>query len=130
MYFFTQSTVWKGMNCLGLKKKLFVSCNPTLTSFYSKKSLPLSFYRPSNSQSTKNMHKTHIFDQKNNGLIITWASTSDLMQGSNMGSHAISGFLFFEPINALKDSLKVFIWIYDTFDNNFGIDFDFTKYMT
>ena len=25
---------------LGLKKKLFVSCNPTLTSFYSKKSLP------------------------------------------------------------------------------------------
>ena len=25
---------------LGLKKKLFVSCNPTLTSFYSKKTLP------------------------------------------------------------------------------------------
>ena len=25
---------------LGLKKKLFVSCNPTLTNFYSKKSQP------------------------------------------------------------------------------------------
>ena len=48
------------------KKKLFVSCNPTLTSFYSKKSLLQSFFRPPNSQSTKNMHKTHIFDQKNN----------------------------------------------------------------
>ena len=33
-------------------KKLFVSCNPTLTSFYSEKSLPLSFFRPPNSQST------------------------------------------------------------------------------
>ena len=52
-------------NTLGLKKKLFVSCYPTLTSFYSKKSLPLSFFCPPNSQSTLNMHKTHIFDQKN-----------------------------------------------------------------
>ena len=31
-----------------------------------KTSLPQSFFHPLNSQSTKNMHKTHIFDQKNN----------------------------------------------------------------
>ena len=49
-----------------LKKMLFVSCNPTLTSFYSKKSLPESFFRPPNSQSKENVHKTHIFDQNNN----------------------------------------------------------------
>ena len=32
--------------CLGLKKKLFVSCNPTLTSFYLKKPTP-KFFPPS-----------------------------------------------------------------------------------
>ena len=34
------------------KEKLFVSCNPTLTRFYSKEFLPYSFSRPSNSQLT------------------------------------------------------------------------------
>ena len=34
-------------NALGLKKKLFVSCNPTLTSFYSKKIPTLKFFLPS-----------------------------------------------------------------------------------
>ena len=36
------------VDLLGLKK-LFVSCNPTLTNFNSKKSLPQSFFRPPNS---------------------------------------------------------------------------------
>ena len=53
------------------KKKLFVSYNPTLTSFYLKISLPLSFVCPPNSQSTQNMRKTHIFDQKNNPKTIS-----------------------------------------------------------
>ena len=48
------------------KKKLFVSCNPTLTSFYSKESLPYSIFSPPDSQSSKNMHKMLIFEQKNN----------------------------------------------------------------
>ena len=39
---------------LGLTIKLFVSCNPTLTSFYSKKSEPLSFFSP---PPTPNHHK-------------------------------------------------------------------------
>ena len=38
------------------KKKLFVSCNPTLTSFYSKKCLPLSFFH----LPTPNQRKTWI----------------------------------------------------------------------
>ena len=25
--------------------------------------------------------------------------------------------------------LEIVVWIYDTFDNNFGIDNDFTKYL-
>ena len=41
-------------NWLGLKKSCLFPV--TLTSFYSKKSLPLSFFRPPNSQSTKNVH--------------------------------------------------------------------------
>ena len=41
--------------------KLFVSCNPTLTSFYSKKSLPLSFFCISNSKKKKkNAWNTHL----------------------------------------------------------------------
>ena len=43
---------------IGLKKVWFVSCNPTLTSFYSKISLPQSFFCLSNSQSTKYIFST------------------------------------------------------------------------
>ena len=46
------SLVLQFLHYLGLKKKLFVSCNPTLTSFSSKISLPQNFFCPSNSQST------------------------------------------------------------------------------
>ena len=51
------------------KEKLFVSCKPTLTSFYSKKGLPQSFFSSLTPKSSKNMHKTHIFEQRNNQKI-------------------------------------------------------------
>ena len=49
-----------------VRPKNCVCCNP-LTSFYlEKKSIPLSFFCLSNSQSTWRMHKAHIFENKNN----------------------------------------------------------------
>ena len=55
------------MQGLGLKKKkLFVSCNLTLTSFLLKEIPTLKFYfHPSYSQSTWNMQETHIIWKKN-----------------------------------------------------------------
>ena len=43
---------WGHLSFLSMKNNLFVSCNPTITSFYQKKSLPLSFIHPPNSQAT------------------------------------------------------------------------------
>ena len=48
--FFMIGIYYHMMVVIGPKKKI-VSCNPNLTSFFSKKSLPQSFFRPPNSKS-------------------------------------------------------------------------------
>ena len=58
---------WLANVISAIQAEMFVSCNPTLTSFYSKKSLLLSFFAlPTPNQRKTCMHKIHIFDQKNN----------------------------------------------------------------
>ena len=63
----TLSSIW----CVYIYKaqKKFVSCNLTLTSFYSKKPYR-KFFSPSKLPINVNMHITHIFDQKNNQKFI------------------------------------------------------------
>ena len=41
-----------------------------MVTFYPSSSDTYSFFRPPNSQSTQNVYKTHIFDQKNNQKIL------------------------------------------------------------
>ena len=36
---------------------------------------------------------------------------------------------FIHPLKLKWVDVKIVIWIYDTFDNNFGIDNDFGKYL-
>ena len=54
------------MNPLNPKKQMFVSCNPTLTRFYSEKSLPLSF----SALPTPNQHETFFEDKKSKEIIL------------------------------------------------------------
>ena len=93
---------WKMGIILGLKKKLFVSCNPPLTSFYSKKSLPLSFSCPPNSQSTQNMHKTRIFDQK---IFFYWPTYPFFFRNVTGNKQ----FLFLMPYHFLHQS-DYYLW--------------------